>query len=190
MPGCSAPNSSFHAELDALTGVYHRQALLAMLFRETDRVQRLHTALSVLLLGIDDFGDCDHWNSRLGTEACHELLRQVARRTSRLLRSYDLLGRTGKDQFLIALPGCGTTEAARLAERLRHEVFRVRFPVGGESMRLSACFGIACSRGRSPLVVLRDAEEALRCARASGPDSIQCCDEPLSREPMHLASAS
>jgi hypothetical protein len=46
--------------------------------------------------------------------------------------------------------------------------------VAGEAIRLSACFGIAASHGRSPLVVLREAEKALEWAKAAGPESIQC----------------
>ena len=67
-----------NAQLDRLTGVYNRETLLAMLFRETDRVQRMNSAMCLVLFDIDDFG---HWNSRLGVDACDELLCQVATRT-------------------------------------------------------------------------------------------------------------
>jgi two-component system cell cycle response regulator len=160
-----------NAQLDRLTGTYNREALLAMLFRETDRVQRMQGSLCLVLLDIDDFG---HWNSRLGADACDELLVQVAARTTRLLRSYDLLGRPGMDEFVVVLPGCTLDNAVMLAERLRMDVFSVPFHVGGESIRLSACFGIACSNGRSPVVVLREAEKALLRAREAGPESIEC----------------
>ena len=96
-------SAALDAQLDRLTGVYNREALLAILFRETDRVQRLNSSLCLVLFDIDDFG---HWNSRLGANACDELLIQVTVRTSRLLRSYDLLGRPGMDEFLVVLPGC------------------------------------------------------------------------------------
>jgi diguanylate cyclase (GGDEF)-like protein len=168
------------AQMDRLTGVYSRQALLATLFRETDRVQRLNTPMTLVLFDLEDFG---HWNARLGADACDELLCQVAARTARLLRSYDLLGRTGSDEFLVALPGCGIANAAQFAERLRIDVFSVPFHVQGESLRLSACFGIACSQGRSPVVVLREAEEALERAQATGPESIQCFGECLHTAP-------
>lgn len=159
------------AQCDRLTGVLNREALLAALFRETDRVQRSGGALSVILFDIDDFG---HWNSRLGVSACDQILRQVVERSTHLLRSYDLIGRTGKDEFLICLPGCGKANALLLAERLRAEIFENPFRVNGETIRLSACFGIAQSQGRSPVVVLRDAEKALAQARIAGPESIEC----------------
>jgi diguanylate cyclase (GGDEF)-like protein len=164
---------------DHLTGVYNRETLLAMLFRETDRVQRMKSTLNLVLFDIDDFG---HWNSRLGTDACDELLRQVAGRSMRLLRSYDLLGRAGKDEFLVALPGCDAAKAVKLAERLYRGVFCLPFRVAGQSIRLSACFGVAPSHGRSPLVVLREAEQALGNAKVAGPESIQCYSESQQSE--------
>ncbi len=162
--------STRNAQLDRLTGIYNREALLAFLFRETDRVQRMNNSMSLVLFDIDDFG---HWNTRLGMDVCDELLCQVVSRTARLLRSYDLFGRPGMDEFLVGLPGCATATAVTLAERLRLEVFSTPFRVAGESIRLSACFGISASQGRSPVVVLREAEQALQWAKAAGPESIQ-----------------
>ncbi|MGA3159775.1 MAG: diguanylate cyclase [Terracidiphilus sp.] len=166
--------ATLNAQMDHLTGVYNRETILSMMFRETDRVQRMKSSLCMILLDIDDFG---HWNSRLGSETCDELLCQVAARTARLLRSYDLLGRAGKDEFLIALPGCSSVNAVMMAERLRMDVFSAPFRINGEAVRLSACFGIAASMGRSPVVVLREAEQALLVAKAAGPESIQCAGD-------------
>ena len=177
-------------QLDCLTGVYNREALLAELFRETDRVQRTNSPLSLVLFDLDDFG---HWNSRLGNDACDDLLCQVVARTGSILRSYDLLGRPGMDELLVALPTCGTANALALTERLRVEVFASPFHVAGESVRLSACFGIAASHGRSPVVVLREAEKALGWAKAAGPETIQCFGCPANPSPspvMFLSSAS
>jgi two-component system cell cycle response regulator len=176
-------------QMDHLTGIYNRETLMAVLFRETDRVQRMRSSLSMILFDIDDFG---HWNSRLGAEACDDLLRQVVTRTSRMLRSYDVLGRPGKDEFLVALPGCTQAHAAQMAERLRG-VFSAPFEVAGDAIRLSACFGIADSFGRSPVVVLREAEQALVCARTAGPEAIRWFDDPQPTSfdliPAHLLAS-
>jgi diguanylate cyclase (GGDEF)-like protein len=166
--------AALNSQLDHLTGVYNRETMLSMIFRETDRVQRMKSSLCMILFDIDDFG---HWNTRLGSETCDELLCQVVARTARLLRSYDLLGRAGKDEFLVALPGCSSVNAVMMAERLRMDVFSAPFRIQGEAIRLSACFGIAASIGRSPVVVLREAEQALLVAKAAGPESIQCAGD-------------
>jgi two-component system, cell cycle response regulator len=174
--------------VDPLTQVYNRSALLSMLFRETDRVQRMKTPLCLLLMDIDGFG---RWNSRLGPAACDELLRQVVERLQRLLRSYDLLGRVDGDEFLIVLPGCRATDAALLVDRARTEVFREPFHVGGEALHLSACFGLAASDGRSPVVVVREAETALEQAKQKGPDSIRFFDNSTrAGEPEALLSST
>ena len=179
---------ALNVQLDRLTGIYNREAMLGMLFRETDRVQRMQTALCLILFDIDDFG---HWNSRLGEDACDDLLCQVVTRTTRLLRSYDLLGRVGKDEFLVAMPGSGNMNATMLAERLRLEVFSEPFHVEGQSaVRLSACFGIAQSHGRSPVVVLREAEQALLWAKTEGPESIQCFGEAAQPTPAPVTFIS
>lgn len=161
---------------DPLTGVYNRSALLPLLFRETDRVQRMKTSLCLILMDIDDFG---HWNVRLGTEACDDALAQTAGRVRRMLRSYDLLGRVGKDEFLAVLPGCTAVNAMTLAERIRQEVFAAPFEISGKAIRLSACFAVASSQGRSPVVVLRELEEGLIVAKQDGPETIRLAAEWL-----------
>jgi diguanylate cyclase (GGDEF)-like protein len=175
------------AQLDRLTGVYNRETLLAMLFRETDRMQRNQGSMCLVLFDIDDFG---HWNSRLGVDACDELLCQVASRTATLLRSYDMLGRPGMDEFLIALPSCSPANAMALTERLRLDVFAAPFQISDEAIRVTACFGISVSHGRSPVVVLREAENALEWAKAAGPESIQCFGIPPQPEPSPVTFLS
>ncbi len=163
--------AALNASIDPLTGVYNRTAMLSLLFRETDRVQRMKTPLCLMLFGINELGDR---NSQPGAAGCDDLLGQVVRRVPRLLRSYDMLGRTGKDEFLVILPGCITADATTLAERLHVAVFAEPFQAAGEAVRISACFGIASSEGRSPVVVLREAEQALQKAKQAGPGSIEC----------------
>ncbi|HEY6491353.1 MAG: diguanylate cyclase [Terracidiphilus sp.] len=171
IPPAIGANDCQSRQLDPLTRVYNRSSLLSLLFCETDRAQRMKTPLSLLLFAIDD---CTHWNTRLDPDAINGLLCAIAERTGRFLRSYDLLGRSGKDEFLVILPGCTTNDAIMLAERLRIDIFGAPFSIASESIGLSACFGIAASDGRSPLVVLHEAEVALRRARSDGPDSVEC----------------
>ncbi|MBV8630517.1 MAG: diguanylate cyclase, partial [Silvibacterium sp.] len=47
----------FHASHDNLTGLWNRESLLNLLFPETDRVQRMRTPLTLLLLDLDRFSE-------------------------------------------------------------------------------------------------------------------------------------
>ncbi|MGB6193267.1 MAG: GGDEF domain-containing protein [Terracidiphilus sp.] len=156
--------------MDPLTGVYDRTTLLAMLFRETDRAQRMKTSLCLLLVGVAVAPDAFPYPS---PPIYHDLLRQTASRLTRQLRSYDLLGRIAECAFLAVLPGCDALDAFSLAERVDREVFGKQFIVGCNSIHVTARFGVALSAGRSPIVVLREAEEAMRQAeeRESSPAS-------------------
>jgi two-component system, cell cycle response regulator len=155
---------------DRLTGALNRETILSNLFRETDRVQRMRTPLCFMLFALDSFSQL---NGEWGTEIGNRVLQMVVERFQRYMRSYDLIGRMGEDEFLIALPGCGKDDGLMLAERLRKVVFQKPFDLGFRRTHpITACFGLAQSRGRSPLVVLREAEQALYYAKALGPNYI------------------
>lgn len=160
-----APDSAVPGSLDGLTGLWNREALLRQLFPETDRVQRMGTPLAVLLLDIDHFARI---NDEFGHGAGDALLRELANRLRRYLRSYDLLGRLGEDEFLIALPGCDSSEARRLASRIRTILLHRPFASEENFITVTGSIGLAQSRGRSPLIVLREAERALADAKLNG----------------------
>lgn len=155
----------FHASHDGLTGLWSRESLLSLLFPETDRVQRMGTPLAFLLLDLDGFARI---NSEFGYEAGDKILQELAHRLRRHMRSYDLLGRFGEDEFLLALPGCNAHQARHLASRIRTIMLRRPFAAGTDAINLTASIGLAQSRGRSPLVVLREAERALSNAKLEG----------------------
>jgi two-component system cell cycle response regulator len=159
----------YHATHDNLTGLWNRESILRMLFVETDRVQRMRTPLSMLLIDLDQFTNV---NLDYGYAAGDKLLKQIGTRLHRYLRSYDLIGRCGEDEFLIGLPGCTASHAYEMAERLRKGVLHKPFDVGAQAIRVQASFGIASSKGRSPLVVFHEAERALAEAKLGGGDRI------------------
>lgn len=127
-----------------------RGAFLEMLFRETDRAQRMQTALSVLLIGLDE--------GQQSRAAMTTLRAQVEEQVRRTLRSYDEIAWISGAVLGAILPGCGVWDAAMLAERLRLEVFPNAKP--------EAWFAVAAGGGRSAGVVLREAEKSLETARA------------------------
>jgi diguanylate cyclase (GGDEF)-like protein len=147
-----------------------RDDLITTLFRETDRAQRLKTGLSVILCGIAAW---EEWRSRLGARTLELAEQDIAVRMMRLLRCYDSLGRFGGGEYGLVLPGCNSFNAVGMAERLSQDVFSSTVFAGGEELMFEASFGIAGSGGRSPVVVLRNAETALKMARTRGVGSIE-----------------
>ena len=87
---------------DSTTGVYNRDAILSMLFRETDRVQRMRTPLCLVLFEINDF---DLLNANLGKDACRILLREVVARTTACCAAMTRWEGPAKTSFLWFFPG-------------------------------------------------------------------------------------
>jgi diguanylate cyclase (GGDEF)-like protein len=146
-----------------------RDDLVSALFCETDRAQRLRMPLALIHIGFLDWA-----NRRAPLEHARddEVVCMIVERFTRILRCYDSVGQVTEGEFVLILPGCSLFDAKTLTERIRDGLFGSPFEVGGEEMRLNACFGIASSGGRSPFVVLREAKKALQRAQAKGPGSI------------------
>lgn len=158
---------------DCIATATSRATLLHLLFRETDRAQRMKSPLSLILIAL-------HGIDAITTSSGEDLLGEIFARVSRVLRSYDLFGRLDDGEFFVLLPGCGLSGAVMLAERLMAGVFANPLRIAG-TVRLSACFGITSSMGRSPVIVLREATQALREASTSGPGAVVCFSELISR---------
>src|SRR4051812_20598165 len=129
-----------------------RDELIAALFRETDRSQRMKTGLAMILYAIDDW---EARRSRFGESALAEAGEEVTRRVLRLLRCYDSVGRYGDGEYGVVLPGCNSFNAVSMAERLRNAISESAVRTGLEELQYTACFGVAGSGGRSPVVVLK-----------------------------------
>lgn len=175
----SAMAMEFHCTHDPLTGAWRREAILDLIFKETDRVQRMRTPVSIVLLDVDGFSDLP---LKHNSNVADMLLKQLANRLRRQLRSYDALGRYADDEFVVMLPGCTATEAAAKAERIRLAIANRPFMVEGNHISLTACLSVAVSSGRSPLIVLREAERALSLARQQGPNCVRLAGESTSTE--------
>lgn len=173
----------YQATHDGLTGLWNREALLSLIFQETDRAQRMRTPLSLMLLDLDDFSRINH---DYGYEAGDQVLVELASRFRRQMRSYDLIGRCGEDEFLLALPGCMLENARYLAERIQEWILAKPFAVGHEATTLTASIGVASSRGRSPLIVLREAERGLAEAKLGGKNRV-CGEGSEVTEVMRMA---
>jgi len=167
----------FHASHDSLTGLLNREAMMRLLFQETDRVQRMRTPFTLMLLDLDRFSEVNH---EFGYHTGDAILREFAQRLRRYLRSYDIIGRCGEDEFLVGLPGCLAEQAATMAERLQTSVLEKPYHIHRDRLSVTASIGLATSRGRSPLIVLREAERAIGNAKLAGRNCIRCYNHATS----------
>jgi diguanylate cyclase (GGDEF)-like protein len=87
-------------------------------------------------------------NIDYGYAAGDKILQELANRFRRFMRSYDLIGRCGEDEFLIALPGCTSEQALAMALRVRKTILQKPFVAGRDMLTLTASMGIAQSKGR------------------------------------------
>lgn len=163
----------FHATHDPLTNTWNREAMLDLLFQETDRAQRLNTPLALMLVDVDRFVGLD---KRFHHATGEKLLPMLALRLRSHLRSYDSIGRYTEDEFLLALPGCAAPQAGKKAQQLCNAITEHVFTVDGTDRSVTANIGVAEGLGRSPLIVLREAERALFLAKQQGRNCVHVYD--------------
>ena len=92
------------------------------------------------------------------------------------MRSYDLLGRYGGEEFLIVLPGCGAPEALAQAERMRRELSRSPMAFSANSITVTGSFGLTTATNTGACrseEMIHAADEALYAAKAAGRDRIE-----------------
>jgi diguanylate cyclase (GGDEF)-like protein len=114
------------AETDSLTGIYNRRRTFALAQQELDKARCAEQDLSVILFDVDHFKNI---NDAFGHQVGDQVLEQLAGACLQELRSEDILGRYGGEEFLIVLPGSGPDGAALVAERLRQRIEALCIPV-------------------------------------------------------------
>lgn len=152
---------------DELTGLYNRRyvsAHLSDLFGRGDGGART----AVALLDIDHFKGV---NDRFGHPAGDAVLRQLAARAIRHVRSVDLVGRLGGEEFVVVMPETSLAGAVVGAERLRAAVADLPFALpGGDSLPVTVSIGVAAAGAGHETIegVLKRADDALYAAKNSG----------------------
>jgi diguanylate cyclase (GGDEF)-like protein len=105
---------------DALTGIHNRRYFDLMLEKETDRSQRYHRDLAVIMADIDHF---KLYNDTHGHPAGDRALQEVAQCISRgVRRGLDMVSRYGGEEFAIILPETDMQNARIVAETIRTEL--------------------------------------------------------------------
>lgn len=176
-------NLHFRATHDSLTSLLNREAILDMLGREIARSARENGATAVLLADLDHFKNI---NDRYGHPIGDEVLRETAKRFLRAVRTYDLVGRLGGEEFLVILGGCASQEALARADQLRHSIEASPVATACGPIPLTISIGVLPAREwgyprRED--VLREVDVALYAAKADGRNRCK-----LAVPPENLAS--
>jgi diguanylate cyclase (GGDEF)-like protein len=146
--------TTYLAYHDELTALPNRTHVLEHLQLELQRARRSGMSLATVMVDLNGFKAI---NDRFGHSAGDAVLTGAAQRLRSALRSGDLLGRFGGDEFLVVLAGLPPTEAAptpaddssaaeKTVDRVRqHLQSALDAPVElpGATVRLSASFGWA-----------------------------------------------
>lgn len=163
----------FHAEHDALTGVRNRRAIRDTLRKELARCRREQNTLGVILVDVDHF---KRINDHFGHASGDAVLATVVQRISATLRSYDLIGRYGGEEFLIIAPGCDLELAQKLAERIRAAVSDEAIDLGNESAPISLSLGVTLGTAESdPEFLVAQADTAMYQAKRNGRNRVEIC---------------
>ncbi|MBL8834179.1 MAG: EAL domain-containing protein [Rhodospirillales bacterium] len=125
---------------DGLTGLPNRNLFFDRLEHACAAFARDRAGFAVLMMDLNRFKEV---NDTLGHAAGDEVLREVARRLSPLLRQSDTLARLGGDEFAAILPGAGNAEiASHLAGRLS-AALHVPMTVAGKRLVVGMSVGVA-----------------------------------------------
>ncbi|MCC5811639.1 MAG: sensor domain-containing diguanylate cyclase [Ectothiorhodospiraceae bacterium] len=163
---------------DGLTGIYNRGHLETRLAEEFARVRRHGGALSVVMFDFDNF---KRVNDTHGHQCGDEVLRQVIRRTSSLLRAEDLCGRYGGEEFTLLLPDTPVEQAVRVAERVRAAVEATPIRTRNRELGMTITLGIAGYEENlgSHEQLLDNADKALYRGKREGRNRIALFDHRL-----------
>jgi diguanylate cyclase (GGDEF)-like protein len=157
------------AMYDGLTELYNRRAFLEIAEREAARARRAAAPTAALMLDLDHF---KRVNDAHGHASGDRVLVDFAERLRAAVRSADILGRYGGEEFCVLLPGATIEEASDVAERIRAAV--VAKPLGGLAEVTTVSTGVAGS-ARSDCSVdelLAQADAALYRAKRSGRNKV------------------
>ena len=152
---------------DELTGTLSRRAFREQGEQVASLAGRHRHNLTAICFDLDHFKAV---NDTFGHAAGDEVLRRAADAARERLRTSDIFGRLGGEEFGVILPETDRQGALQVAEKLRRDISALRFEFGGRTIGVTASFGIATfdieTRDLEGLMTRADA--ALYDAKARG----------------------
>jgi diguanylate cyclase (GGDEF)-like protein len=172
------------SRMDTKTGLLNVATWENEATAEIARALRTRSPLALAMMDIDHFKKVNDTHGHLAGD---KALRAVADALREHLRSYDLAGRFGGEEFAILLPQTRQQHALSIAERLRDHIAATDIQLGddtrpGPSVRLTVSFGIAslddaCSELTD---LLAAADSALYSAKQAGRNRTHLATAPTS----------
>lgn len=157
------------AVTDSLTGVSNRRGFMQVSARMLGLARRRHQPLTLVLADLDFF---KRINDRYGHSVGDRALVHFAQTLARSLRSEEITGRIGGEEFAVLLAG-GESAALSLIERLREAMRSNPLEDNGSRILLTASFGVAERDDEDQVEgLLMRADEALYRAKGSGRDTV------------------
>jgi len=151
---------------DPLTGLFNRRHVEEVLRKEVVRAQRHARPLAVAMMDADHFKTI---NDTYGHQTGDEVLREISERCRKMLRSNDVLGRYGGEEFVIVFPETNIGEASVVAERLRAAVAGDPIQVGDKTLAATVSIGVAAyAPGQDLETLFQRADSALYTAKQDG----------------------
>ncbi len=165
------------ATTDGLTGLANKTHLLTRIEFEILRAKRGDHPLSLIMLDVDKF---KHFNDTHGHVAGDKLLARLAEVMENNLRSIDIIGRFGGEEFCVALLDTNKKAAIRAAEKLRKAVEKEKFEGGKEQPggKLTISLGVAELAGEAEELtqLIERADAALYEAKRAGRNRVEVAE--------------
>jgi diguanylate cyclase len=155
---------------DQLTGSLNRRGLDDVFEREQARSKRRRTPLCVALLDLDDF---KRLNDNYGHVAGDHALIHLVRVIKETLRTMDVIGRFGGEEFMVILPDTPLEDAVQTVTRLQRELTKRIFMYNNEKLLITFSAGVALHQpGEDQSSLIKRADEALYKAKRAGKNRV------------------
>ena len=160
---------------DSMTGLLNRSAIVEALDRELGRAARSEKKVAVLMIDLDHFKEI---NDRFGHAAGDAAIIDACARMQDSVRSHDLVGRYGGEEFLAVIPESDYPVALQVAERIRQQLSAKPVMWQSNEITITATIGVAVSRsGDTSQQLLRRADVALYSGKLISRNTIQVADQ-------------
>lgn len=166
VPALIAYNKSLSekAQTDFLTKTLTREQFYYLAEHSIRHSKRNNEHVSLLIFDVDNFKNV---NDEHGHTIGDEVLFEVAKLVKSTLRSSDIFGRFGGDEFIILLPNTPIDNAYQVAEQLRRKITSCLF--SSSKLSVSCSFGVAEVSLDKPLqAAFEKADRSLLAAKKKG----------------------